>query len=101
MYGNVLLPIPPEPVFTVIGKVLPSPFVNVIVLRLTDAVVKRELVLVLAPAPPFKAYEAVIAYEEVPINCFAVTELDTKSDPVIVASLSDTNPLRAINSCAI
>jgi hypothetical protein len=33
---------PLDPVFTVIGNVLPSPLVNVIVLELTDAVIKNE-----------------------------------------------------------
>jgi len=51
VYGNAAPP-PPEPVFTVIGKVLPSPFVKVIVFKDTEAVVKA-----------FGVLEAVNAYE--------------------------------------
>jgi hypothetical protein len=43
-------PPPPEPVFTVIGKVDPSPLVNVIVFKITEAVVKA-----------FGVYDAVVA----------------------------------------
>ena len=39
-----VVPPPPLPVFTVIGNVVPSPFVNVIVLRFTDAVIKDDAV---------------------------------------------------------
>jgi hypothetical protein len=53
--------VPPDPVLTVIGNVDPSPFVNVIVFKDTEAVVKREPVLTAAAA--FSAYEAVKAYE--------------------------------------
>jgi hypothetical protein len=63
VYGNIDPPPPPEPVLTVIGNVLPSPFVNVIVFRFTEAVVNSDPVFVEPPVPPFKAYEAVRAYE--------------------------------------
>ena len=63
VYGNVDPPPPLEPVFTVIGNVLPSPFVNVIVFKFTEAVVSRDPVFVEPPVPPLRAYEAVIAYE--------------------------------------
>jgi hypothetical protein len=38
-------PLAPPPPATVIGNVEPSPFVNVIVLDTTEAVIKKELVL--------------------------------------------------------
>lgn len=50
--NTVLIPPPPLPVFTVIGNVLPSPFVKVIVFKDTDAV-----------AIALGAYEAVSEYE--------------------------------------
>jgi hypothetical protein len=50
MYGNVAPP-PPDPVFIVIGNVEPFPFVNVIVLRLTEAV-KSKLPVSVDPPPP-------------------------------------------------
>ena len=63
----ILLP-PPEPVFTVIGNVLPSPLVKVIVFNTTEAVVNRLDVLTVPPLPAFKAYDAVKAKEDVPAN---------------------------------
>ena len=57
---------PPLPVATVIGNVLPSPFVKVITLSVADAVNKSEPVLTLAPA--FNANEAVVAKDAVPIR---------------------------------
>jgi hypothetical protein len=51
--GALIPPPPPEPVFTVIGNVEPSPLVKVIVFELTDAVVKNEPVLIVVLA--FKA----------------------------------------------
>jgi hypothetical protein len=51
---------PTEPVFTVIGNVVPLPFVNVIIFEETDAVINNEPVSVL---PPFNAKEAVVANE--------------------------------------
>ena len=52
----------PLPAGTTIGKVEPSPFVNVIVLPAIEAVVRSEPVSVVPP-PPFKAKDAVKAYE--------------------------------------
>jgi hypothetical protein len=52
VYGKVDPPLPPEPVFTVIGKVEPSPLVKVIVFKLTEAVVNKEPVEALGPAGP-------------------------------------------------
>jgi hypothetical protein len=55
------LPPPPLPVLTVIGNVEPSPFVKVIVFKLTEAVLRSEPVSVLPPPPliTFIAHEAV------------------------------------------
>jgi hypothetical protein len=55
------LPPPPLPVLTVIGNVEPSPFVKVIVLRTTEAVVNKEPVLVLPPPPPLTTFIAQLA----------------------------------------
>jgi hypothetical protein len=52
VYGKVDPPLPPDPVFTIIGKVEPSPLVKVIVFKLTEAVVNKEPVGVLGPAGP-------------------------------------------------
>ena len=54
-----MLTVTAEPVFTVIGNVEPSPFVNVITLLTALAVVNNEAVLTVAPA--FKANDAVTA----------------------------------------
>ena len=51
---------PPDPVLTVTGKVVLSPLVNVIVFKLTEAVVTNEPVSTVVP-PPFKAKDAVKA----------------------------------------
>ena len=55
------LPPPPEPVFTVIVKVVVSPFVKVILLFVADAVIRKLPVFILPPLPAFRAYEAVKA----------------------------------------
>jgi hypothetical protein len=52
--------VPPDPVLIVIGKVVLSPLVNVIVFKLTEAVVTNEPVSTVVP-PPFKAKDAVKA----------------------------------------
>jgi len=59
--GNELPLPPPEPVATVTGNVEPSPLVKVITLPAADAVVSNEAVLTVPP--PFKANDAVKAYE--------------------------------------
>jgi hypothetical protein len=63
--------LPPDPVFTVIGNVDPSPFVNVIVFKFTDAVTSNEPVDVDPPTPvnplPFPIND--------PENCGASTDV--------------------------
>jgi len=60
--NELVLIVAPDPVSTVIGKVDPSPFVKVIVLEDTDAVVNNDPVLT-EVEDAFSAYEAVKAYE--------------------------------------
>jgi hypothetical protein len=117
---------PPLPVGTTIGKVEPSPFVNVIVLPAIEAVVKSEPVSVV-PLPPFKANEAVNAYEEeidvlandAVVTKDAVATLDadmaklavpsnepvipavTESEPVTSEFPVERNPFFILNSFAI
>lgn len=84
----------PEPVGTTIGKVDPSPFVNVMVLPAIDAVTSRDPVLVVPPPPPLRANDAVKAYEaevdvvakEAEVDVVA-NEADTVNDEV--AALED------------
>ena len=81
-------PPPPEPVSIVIGNVVPSPLVNVIVFKDTEAVLNKLPVLVgvavittlpvvgdtwiptpvTLVTPPFKAYDAVVAKLELATN---------------------------------
>ena len=112
-------PPPPLPVSTVIGKVEPSPLVNVMVFKATDAVASNDPVSTLPP--PFNAYEAVtavnaydavcakdaetaveddIANDAVPCK-LPVTPCVTVKEPVIVPLPSERNPRFILNSFAI
>ena len=98
----------PLPAGTTIGKVEPSPFVNVIVLPAIEAVTSKDPVSV-EPPPPFNAYEAVKAYEEeidvlekdaVPNNEPVIPAV-TESEPVTSEFPVERKPFFILNSFAI
>jgi hypothetical protein len=82
----VLIVAPPDPVFTVIGNVVPSPFVKVIVFNNTDAVKRSEPVFVVPPPPD--PVSTIIGNVEpspfVKVIVFKDTDAVNKSDPVLV-----------------
>jgi hypothetical protein len=85
--GNPVPLPPPEPVFTVIGNVDPSPLVNVIVFNETEAVITA-----LGVNEAVLAREAVVAKEELSTIIELVCEFNTYGANIEAVTLFCTYP---------